>query len=69
MDFDLSHVDDPAILMITDDRYLNHECPNGPIIDVLIGITIHLLGSFKSIFKTWMFSKIMYLNLMYIECI
>jgi len=20
--------------MITDDRYLNHECPNGPIIDV-----------------------------------
>jgi len=34
MDFDLSHVSVPAILMIADDRYLNHECPNGPIIDV-----------------------------------
>jgi len=31
MDFDL---DVPTILMIIDDRYLNHECPNRPIIDV-----------------------------------
>jgi len=35
MDFDLSHMS--LILMIIDDRrlrYLNHECPNGSIIDV-----------------------------------
>jgi len=34
MNFNLSHVNVPAILMITDDCYQNHECSNGPIIDV-----------------------------------
>lgn len=35
MDLDLPHMGVPAVLMIADDRYLNHECPNGPIVDVL----------------------------------
>lgn len=34
MNLDLSHVGVPAVLMITDDCYLNHECSNRPIIDV-----------------------------------
>lgn len=35
VDLDLSHVGIPAILMIANDRYLNHKRPNGPIINIL----------------------------------
>lgn len=37
MDLDLPHMGVPAILMIADNGYLYHKCPNRSVIDVLNG--------------------------------
>lgn len=37
MDLYLSHMGISAILMIANDCYLDHECSNGPIVDVFNG--------------------------------
>lgn len=37
VNFNLPHVGVPAVLVIADDRYLNHECPDRTVVDILDG--------------------------------